>query len=112
MDAAGRFEWSSYQTKLLSPDGKTLHVAFIVYDDCKFEDPDRAMSERLYNPRYREKTGQDWKYNLYYIQIDLASGDVTNFEGETMKTPMEVDYADQLGYRVARFRRAAQYRAG
>ena len=95
MDAAGRFEWSSYQTKLLSQDGRTLHVAFIVYDDCKFEDPDRAMSDRLYNPRYREKTGQDWKYNLYYFQIDLASGHVMNFEGETLKTPIDVDYADQ-----------------
>ena len=72
MDVAGRFEWSSYQTKLLSQDGKTLHVAFIVYDDCKFEDPDRAMSDRLQS-LYREKTGQDWKYNLYYFQIDLAS---------------------------------------
>ena len=74
---------------------ETLHVAFIVYDDCKFEDPDRAMLDRLYNPRYREKTGQDWKYNLYYFQIDLASGHVMNFEGETMKTPIDVDYADQ-----------------
>ena len=53
------------------------------------------MSDRLYNPRYREKTGQDWKYNLYYFQIDLASGHVMNFEGETMKTPIDVDYADQ-----------------
>ena len=95
MDVAGRFEWSSYQTKLLSSDGKTLHVAFIVYDDCKFEDPDRAMSDRFYNPRYREKTGQEWKYNLYYCQVDLASGAVTNFEGETMKAPMDVDYADE-----------------
>ena len=95
MDVAGRFEWSSYQTKLLSQDGKSLHVAFIVYDDCRFEDPDRAMSDRLFNPRYEEATHQDWKYNLYYIKVDLSSGEVTNIDGERMKTPMDLDYADQ-----------------
>ena len=89
MDVAGRFEWSSYQTKLLSLPQGDMHVAFIVYD-LKFEDPpiNTPVSDRLYNPRHAGEAGNvDWKYNLYYFQIDLASGHVMNFEGEKMKTP-------------------------
>ena len=95
MDSEGRFEWSSYQTRLLSEDGKSLHVAFLTYDDCRYEDPDRSMADRLYNPRYKEATDQEWKYNLYYIKIELASGAVTNIDGEKMKTPIDIDYADE-----------------
>lgn len=95
MDANGRFEWSSYHTTLLSQDGKSLHLAFLTYDDCRYEDPGRSMEDRLYNPRYEEATDQEWKYNLYYLKIDLESGEVTNGDGKKMKTPVDIDYADQ-----------------
>ncbi len=95
MDAKGRFEWSSYQAGLLSQDGKSLHVAFMSYDDCVDEDPARPMLDRLHNPRYNEATGQEWKYNLYYIKIELPSGGVTNINGKKMKAPIDVDYADK-----------------
>ncbi len=89
MDIKGRTEWSSYQTELPSRDGKFLHVAFITYDDNKSGDP-----KRFYNPRYGQAVGNGWKYNLYYIKIDLATHDVTNFAGESMKTPIDIDQAD------------------
>ena len=89
MDIKGRFEWSSYQTKLPSRDGKFLHVAFITYDDNKSNDP-----KRFYNPRYDQAVKNEWKYNLYYVKIDLSTHDVTNFEGESMKTPIDIDQAD------------------
>ena len=89
MDIKGRTEWSSYQTQLPSRDGKFLHVAFITYDDNKSDDP-----KRFYNPRYGQAVANGWKYNLYYIKIDLATHDVTNFAGESMKTPIDIDQAD------------------
>jgi hypothetical protein len=59
------------------------------YDDCKSNDP-----ERLYNPRYGQAVGNGWKYNLYYVKIDMQTGVVTNFEGDHMQTPIDVDQAD------------------
>lgn len=89
MDIKGRFEWSSYHTVLPSHDGRFLHVAFITYDDNKSNDPNR-----YYNPRYDRAVSNEWKYNLYYLRIDLQTHEVTNFDGEPMTTPIDIDQAD------------------
>ena len=89
MDIKGRTEWSSYHTILPGRDGQFLHVAFITYDDNKSNDP-----KRFYNPRYRRAVNNGWKYNLYYIRIDLQTHEVTNFDGEHMSTPIDIDQAD------------------
>ncbi|MBW7990777.1 MAG: hypothetical protein FVQ84_12290 [Planctomycetes bacterium] len=89
MDIKGRFEWSSYQCKLPSQDGRFLHVVFIACDDNKSDDP-----KRYYNPRYKNQVSNEWKYNLYYIKIDLQTHEVTNFDGESMKTPIDINQAD------------------
>ena len=89
MDIKGRFEWSSYQCTLPSQDGRCLHVVFIAYDDNREDDP-----QRYYNPRYKHQVSNEWKYNLYYVKIDLQTHDVTNFEGESMNTPIDIDQAD------------------
>ncbi len=89
MDIKGRFEWSSYQCTLPSQDGRFLHVVFIAYDDNRKDDP-----QRYYNPRYKHEVSNEWKYNLYYVKIDLQTHDVTNFDGESMKTPIDIDQAD------------------
>ncbi|MCH8119264.1 MAG: BNR-4 repeat-containing protein [Planctomycetes bacterium] len=89
MDIKAWPEWSSYQTKLPSRDGRTLYVAFMTYDDVKSNDP-----KRLYNPRYDQVVGNNWKYNLYLIKIDLRTHEVTNFEGDAMETPIDLDQAN------------------
>ncbi len=89
MDINGRTEWSSYQTTLPSRDGKFLHVVFMTYDDNKSDD-----LKRYYNPRYARAVSNEWKYNLYYVRIDLQTHEVTNFDGEKMKTPIDIDRAD------------------
>lgn len=89
MDIKGRFEWSSYQCTLPSQDGRFLHVVFIAYDDNRSDEP-----ERYYNPRYKHQVSNEWKYNLYYIKIDLQTHDVTSFDGESMKTPIDIEQAD------------------
>jgi len=89
MDGRGRTEWASYHTELPSSDGQFLHVAFIAYDDNKSNDP-----KRFYNPRYNRAVSNGWKYNLYYIKIELKTHRVTNFDGERMHTPIDIDQAD------------------
>jgi len=89
MDIKDRFEWSSYHTVLPGRDGEFLHVAFISYDDNKSDDP-----KRFYNPRYDRAVDNEWKYNLYYIRIDLQTHEVTNFDGAHMSTPIDIDQAD------------------
>ena len=89
MDSKGRFEWSSYQCTLPSQDGRFLHVVFTAYDDNRDDDP-----KRYYNARYNHEVGNGWKYNLYYVKIDLETQVVTNFEGDAMTTPIDIDQAD------------------
>lgn len=89
MDAKGRFEWSSYHTVLPSADGKFLHASFMTYDDNKSNDP-----KRFYNPRYDQAVSNEWKYNLYYVRINLQTHEVTNFEGDKLNTPIDIDHAD------------------
>lgn len=89
MDSKGRFEWSSYQCTLPSQDGRFLHVVFTAYDDNRDDDPKRS-----YNARYHHEVSNGWKYNLYYVKIDLETQVVTNFEGDAMTTPIDIDQAD------------------
>jgi hypothetical protein len=94
MDLKGRRDWSSYQTKLLSKDGNSLHVAFMTYDDVKTDDPEKTEAERFYNPRYHKTVSNEWKYNLYHIKINLRTHEVTNTDGDVMQTPIDIDSAD------------------
>lgn len=86
---AGLTEMASYQTCLPSKDGKFLHVAFCYYDDNK-----KSIPEKFYNPRYQTKKNLDFKFNLYYVKINLQTNEVENFAGETVKTPIDLDNAN------------------
>ena len=89
LDSKGRFEWSSYQCKLPGDQGRYLHVVFMAYDDNRKHDP-----ERYYNSRYKKEVSNEWKYNLYYVKVDLQSGNVSNFEGDMLNTPIDLDQAN------------------
>lgn len=83
LDLVSHPEWSSYQCKVPSKDGKFLHVIFTDYDDIKSNDP-----KRLYNPRYRKPVGNNWKYNLSYLKINLETQEVLNEHDEVLETPV------------------------
>lgn len=89
LDARGRLDWSSYQTKIRSKDGKYLHVVYTDYDDNK-NDPD---PKRFFNPRYNGLASNEWKYNLSYVKIDPQIHEVTNAEGVVLKTPIDIVYS-------------------
>ncbi len=89
LDSKGRFEWSSYQCKFPSEDGRYLHVVYTAYDDNRKRD-----SARYYNPRYKKNISNEWKYNLYYVKVDLETEEVTNFDGGIMDCPIDLDQAN------------------
>ena len=89
LDSKGRLDWSSYQTKLASKDGKYLHVVYTDYDDNK-NSPD---PQRFFNPRYDQLASNEWKYNLSYVKIDLETQVVRNADGDILKTPIDIDYS-------------------
>ena len=91
LDSRGKLDWSSYQTKAISRDGRYLHVVYTDYDDNKHQ----PRPERFYNPRYRQEVSNEWKYNLSYVKIDLVNRGVYNAEGQKLRTPIDIDYSRQ-----------------
>ena len=89
LDAKGRLDWSSYQVKIPSRDGKRLHVVFTDYDDNK----NSPAPQRFYNPRYDHLVNNEWKYNLSYLSIDLRTHAVYNADGGPIDTPVDVGSA-------------------
>ena len=76
----------SYNTTAVSADGRRLHVAFI----WKVEDP-------VFNRRYkRVLDDHTQRYNLYYLWVDLPSGQAFNIQGREVKLPIRKKIADDL----------------
>ncbi len=74
----------SYNTTALSADGKNLHIAFI----WKVEEP-------VFNKRYEKVLdGYTQRYNLYYIKVNLTSGEAVNIQGEKVILPVTKKSAD------------------
>ena len=86
LDALAYPEWSSYQNKLPSRDGKYLHVVYTDYDDVKSNDP-----QRLFNPRYGQPVANGWKYNLSYLRIDLETYAISNADGKVLRAPIDLE---------------------
>ena len=75
----------SYNTTAVSADGKRLHVAFI----WKVEDP-------VFNTRYQAYLNDHaQRYNLYYLYVDLPSGEAFNIDGEPLELPLRKSTADK-----------------
>ena len=89
LDSKGRTDWSSYRTALPSENGRHLHMVYVDYDDYITE----LTPDRLYNSRYDRVVGNDWKYNLSYVKIDLENHEVTNIDGNVLRTPIDIDYS-------------------
>lgn len=83
-------EWSSYHGKVMSRDGRFLHVGYTDYDDVKSNDP-----LRLFNPLYGQPVSNEWKYNLSYLKVDLEKRIVLNADGEELETPIHLEYSKE-----------------
>lgn len=81
-------EASSYHTYLPSKDGKSIHIAFMYYDDNK-----KNIPEKSYNPLYKRNV-VTLKTNLYYVKVDLQTDKASNFDGKELETPVLLEQAD------------------
>lgn len=88
-------DWSIYTAKAVSRDGNTLHVGFIAYDDYKRPVSSEEIASgkldkrRQHNPLYGSRK-VSYKYNLYYVKVDLRTHRVTNDKGERLQTPIDL----------------------
>ena len=89
LNAKGRIDWSSYRTVLPSRDRKHLHMVYTDYDDYIT----KKTPDRLFNPRYNQIVGNEWKYNLHYVKINLQNHEVVNADGKVLNTPIDIDYS-------------------
>ena len=75
----------SYHSTRVSRDGRRLHVAFI----WKVEEP-------VPNTRYQDFLGDHTqRYNLYYLYVDLPSGEIFNHQGKKLIRPVDKLVADR-----------------
>ena len=75
----------SYQTTRLSNDGRTLHVAFI----WKMED---ELPSARYGGVLHDYTR---RHNLYYLRLDLETGQAYNIDGKRLERPINKGVADR-----------------
>ena len=90
LDIKGMFEWSSYHSYILSEDKNYMHIAFVSYDDNKENNPGR-----YFNERYNQIVTNDFKYNLYYLKIDIRKGKAFNFSGKELLLPIDLFSANK-----------------
>ena len=71
-------EWAgSYHSVALARDGRSLHVAFVYWDER-----DRP------HPLYGRKVGHMNRYNLYYLRLDVLSGRIFTVDGKSLDLPL------------------------
>lgn len=97
------FYAGSYHNARLSPDGRTLHIAYVWQQEVgsadvwppELKDNDCAAPV---NHRYKgHKIPQGkTRYNLYYVAVDLPSGVATNYNGKELATPITRSSADSF----------------
>ena len=68
----------SYQTTRISDDGRTLHIGFV----WKVENP---VASRRYGGVLHDYTR---RHNLYYVRVDLETGEVFNARGKKLARPV------------------------
>ena len=74
----------SYQSVCASRDGRSLHIAFVHWDE-----------RRAVNPLYKRRLDTINRYHLYYLRLDIASGALYTIEGDRIETPVTRQRAEQ-----------------
>ena len=77
----------SYHSVWPSSDGCFLHIAFVYLDERKSLNP-------LYNRRFHTKTTIN-RYHLYYLRLDIKSGQLFTIDGETVERPVNRQRAER-----------------
>ncbi len=74
----------SYPSVSAGVDGRSLHIGFVYFDERKRKHP-------FYTIRPRSRT----RYNLYYLRLDIDSGEIYNIDGDKVATPVNRGQAER-----------------
>lgn len=77
----------TYQSVGLDADGRGLHICVTTFHEGD------SVRKRP-NPRYGVHVPHSDRRNLYYVHLDIDSGELTNIEGEAVRRPMNRDRAE------------------
>jgi hypothetical protein len=77
----------SYHSVAASPDGRSLHIAFINLDEIRRLNP-------LYNRKFTSCNTLN-RYHLHYMKLDIATGELTTIDGEKMTAPVNRAQAER-----------------
>lgn len=95
------FYAGSYHNARVSPDGRTLHIAFVWQQEVgspdvwpeELNDNDCVPPQNSRYKSYNVPQGRT-RYNLYYLAVDLQSGTTSNYRGVKLETPVTLSSAD------------------
>ncbi len=76
----------SYHSAVASRDRRSLHIAFVYLDEQRRRNP-------LYERTFKSKRTLN-RYHLYYMRLDVASGRLTNIDGQSMEPPVNREQAE------------------
>lgn len=85
----------TYQSVCPSKDGRSLHVAFVYWDE-----------KRVINPLYNRRFGNINRHHFYYLRLDIPSGELYTIDGELVEAPVTRSRAERCkvwdtGYRLS-----------
>jgi hypothetical protein len=71
-------DWAgSYHSVALGRDGKSLHLAFVYWDERNWP-----------HPLYKTVVGHRNRFHLYYLRADIATGELRTLCGKSMPRPV------------------------
>ncbi|MFC1712259.1 BNR-4 repeat-containing protein [Candidatus Poribacteria bacterium] len=74
----------TYHSVCPSKDGRSLHIAFVYWDE-------RKGRNALYKRRFTSIN----RHHLYYLRLDIPSGCLYTFEGNRIETPVTREHAER-----------------
>jgi len=74
----------TYDSVCVGKDGRSLHIAFVYWDE-----------RRRVNPLYNCRLLTTNRYHLYYLRLDIPSGDLWTIDGKRMDVPVTRHQAEQ-----------------
>ncbi len=74
----GTDTWAgTYHSVCPGKDGRSLHIAFVYWDE-----------RRSWNSLYRQRFSNINRHHLYYLRLDIPSGQLFTFAGDRVETPV------------------------
>ena len=74
----------SYHSVCPGRDGRSLHIGFVYWDE-----------QKRVNPRYKVRLQSTNRYHLYYLRLDIPTGELFTIDGNQLEPPVTRADAEQ-----------------